>query len=312
MKRDNKSIKIYVAGHTGLVGSAIIKKLNQKGYKNILTANRNQLNLLNQRAVYLFLNKNKPDVVIIAAAKVGGIAANNKYKGQFIYENLQIQNNIIHGSLLNKVNNLIFLGSSCIYPKDIDTPIKEKYLLHGELEKTNEPYAIAKIAGIKLCESYNFQYKTNYKCLMPCNIYGPNDNYNTFSSHFLPALIKKAYFAKKYNKKIIYLWGSGKPKRELLYVDDLADACIFFMKKKTKHALINIGYGKEKPIINYMKDVLKVFQIKPKIKFDKTKPDGVKSKLISSKIAKSYGWFPKIKFNEGLKKTIEDFEVKHK
>ena len=312
MKKVNKSSKIYVAGHTGLVGSAIVKKLNKYGYKNIIKATRNKLDLLDQKAVNFFLKKNKPDVVIIAAAKVGGIAANDKYKGQFIYENLQIQNNIIHSSFLNKVNNLIFLGSSCIYPKKIKIPIEEQYLLKGELEKTNEPYAIAKIAGVKMCESYNFQYKTNYKCLMPCNIYGPNDNYDTFSSHFLPALIKKAFLAKKFKKNFVYLWGSGKPKRELLYVDDLADACIFFMQKKTKHTLINIGYGKEKSIINYMSDILKAFQINLKIKLDRTKPDGVKSKLISSKIANSYGWYPKIKFSEGLKKTLEDFEKKHK
>ena len=312
MKKINKFSKIYVAGHTGLVGSAIVNKLIEYGYKNIITVTRNKLNLLNQKSVYYFIKKNKPDIVILAAAKVGGIAANEKFKAQFIYENLQIQNNIIHSSYLNNIKNLIFLGSSCIYPKKIKIPIKEQYLLRGELEKTNEPYAIAKIAGIKMCESYNFQYKTNYKCLMPCNIYGPNDNYDTFSSHFLPALIKKAFYAKKHKKKIIYIWGSGKPKRELLYVDDLADACIFFMKKKTKETLINIGYGKERSIIHYMKEILRAYQIKPAIKFDKTKPDGVRSKLISSEIAKSYGWIPKIKFSDGLKKTIKNFESKQK
>ncbi len=311
MKKINKFSKIYVAGHTGLVGSAIVSKLISYGYRKIITADRKKLNLLNQKNVYNFLRYNKPDIVIIAAAKVGGIAANNKFKAEFIYENLQIQNNIIHGSFLNKINNLIFLGSSCIYPKNISIPIKESYLLKGELEKTNEPYAIAKIAGLKMCESYNFQYNTNYKCLMPCNIYGPNDNYDSFSSHFLPALIKKAYFAKKYKKKNIYLWGSGNPKRELLYVDDLADACVFFMKKKTKETLINIGYGKEKKIVDYMKLILNTFQIKPKIKFDRKKPDGVKTKLISSKIARSYGWSPKIKFSEGLKATIKNFELNY-
>lgn len=311
MKKINKFSKIYVAGHTGLVGSAIVSKLISYGFRNIITADRKKLNLLDQKNVYNFLRYNKPDIVIIAAAKVGGIAANNKFKAEFIYENLQIQNNIIHGSFLNRINNLIFLGSSCIYPKNISIPIKESYLLKGELEKTNEPYAIAKIAGIKMCESYNFQYNTNYKCLMPCNIYGPNDNYDSFSSHFLPALIKKAYFAKKYKKKNVYLWGSGNPKRELLYVDDLADACIFFMKKKTKETLINIGYGKEKKIVDYMKLILNIFQIKPKIKFDRKKLDGVRTKLISSKIARSYGWSPKIKFNEGLKATIKNFELNY-
>tara|TARA_B110000285_G_C15064138_1_gene584110 strand:- start:310 stop:1245 length:936 start_codon:yes stop_codon:yes gene_type:complete len=307
-KNINKSSKIYIAGHTGLVGSAILSGLKRQGYKNLITAKRDKLNLLDQKLVLNFFKKNKPDMVFLAAAKVGGIAANNKFKAQFIYENLQIQNNIIHSAHLTKVKNLIFLGSSCIYPKKINIPIKESYLLKGELEKTNEPYAIAKIAGIKMCESYNFQYNTNYKCLMPCNIYGPNDNYDSFTSHFLPALIKKAYFAKKRNKKEIYLWGTGKPKRELLFVDDLADACIHFMNKNTKETLINIGYGKEKKIIDYLKIILKVFKINPKIKFDKKKPDGVYSKLISSKIARSYGWYPKIDLKKGLKLTIESFK----
>ena len=268
-KNINKSSKIYIAGHTGLVGSAILSRLKHQRYKNLITVKKDKLNLLDQKSVLNFFKKNKPDMVFIAAAKVGGIAANDKFKAQFIYENLQIQNNIIHSAHLAKVKNLIFLGSSCIYPKKTNIPIKESYLLKGELEKTNEPYAIAKIAGIKMCESYNFQYNTNYKCLMPCNIYGPNDNYDSFTSHFLPALIKKAYFAKKRNKKEIYLWGTGKPKRELLYVDDLADACIHFMNKKTKETLINIGYGNEKKIIDYLKIILKVFKINPKIKFDK-------------------------------------------
>ena len=307
-KNINKSSKIYIAGHTGLVGSAILSRLKHQGYKNLITAKRDKLNLLDQKLVLNFFKKNKPNMVFLAAAKVGGIAANNKFKAQFIYENLQIQNNIIHSAHLAKVKNLIFLGSSCIYPKKTNIPIKESYLLKGELEKTNEPYAIAKIAGIKMCESYNFQYNTNYKCLMPCNIYGPNDNYDSFTSHFLPALIKKAYFAKKRNKKEIYLWGTGKPKRELLFVDDLADACIHFMNKKTKETLINIGYGKEKKIIDYLKIILKVYKINPKIKFDKKKPDGVYSKLISSKIARSYGWYPKIDLKKGLKLTIESFK----
>ena len=229
----NKNLKIYVAGHNGLVGSAILRLLKKKGFKKILTKSRSQLDLTNQNKVFNFLKKNKPDIVFLAAAKVGGIATNNKLRGEFIFENLAIQNNIIHSSYLNKIKKLIFLGSSCVYPRNCDQPIKEKYLLSGPLEQTNEPYAIAKIAGIKLCESYNKQYKTNYICLMPPNLYGPNDNYNFKNSHFFPALIAKIHFALKKQTQIIKIWGDGTPKRELMYVDDLADACEFFLRKKT-------------------------------------------------------------------------------
>ena len=230
----NKKSKIFVAGHNGMVGSAVIRKLKILNYKKIYVKNKNQLDLTDQSKVKNYLKKIKPDAVILAAAKVGGIQANNKYKAEFIYNNLSIQNNVIHGSYLAGVKNLIFLGSSCIYPKNSKLPIKEKYLLSNYLEKTNEPYAIAKIAGVKLCESYNFQYNLNYKCLMPCNSYGINDNYNLKSSHFLPALIRKIIEALKNNKDYIKIWGSGKPLRELIYCDDIADACIFFFKKKNK------------------------------------------------------------------------------
>ena len=229
----NKKKTIFVAGHNGLVGSAVIRKLRHKGYNKILYSDKNTLNLLDQRQVEHFFKKNKIDIVIIAAAKVGGINANNILKADFIYENLQIQNNLIHTSFKNGIKNLIFLGSSCIYPKKSKKPIKEKSLLTGILEETNEPYAIAKIAGIKMCEFYNYQYNTNYKCLMPCNLFGPNDNYNLDNSHFLPALIRKIYDCKLQNKKILEIWGSGRPKRELMFVDDLADAIIFFAGKKT-------------------------------------------------------------------------------
>ena len=229
----NKKSNIFVTGHKGLVGSAVVRRLNYFGYKNILTADKKKLDLRNQSRVFNFFKKNKIDAVINAAAKVGGIYANDKYKADFIYENLEIQNNVIYACFKNQIKSLIFLCSSFIYPKNSKQPIKEKYLLTGELEKTNEPYAIAKIAGIKMCESFNFQYKTNYKCLMPCNLYGPNDNYDPITSHFFPALIAKAILAKTKKKKI-KLWGSGKPKRELMYVDDLADACIYFLKKKQK------------------------------------------------------------------------------
>ena len=227
-----KREKIFLAGHRGLVGSAILGRLIDHGYKNIIIIDKSNLDLTNQQKVFNFLKKKKPKAVIIAAAKVGGILDNNKYRGEYIYKNLSIQNNLIHGSFINNVKDLIFLGSSCIYPKRCRQPINEKYLLTSELEYTNEPYAIAKIAGVKLCESYNLQYGTNYKCLMPSNTYGPNDNYNLESSHFFPALISKIHEAKKKNMKKITLWGTGKAKRELIYVDDLANACIFFFEQK--------------------------------------------------------------------------------
>ena len=273
----DKKSKVFLAGHKGHLGSAIYKNLIKRGYKNIVIKNKKQLDLLNQSQVFKFLKKIKPKVVIIAAARVGGIYANNKFRGKFIYENLQIQNNLIHGSYMAGTKNLIFFGSSCIYPKDINKTITEKMLLSGKLEYTNEPYAIAKIAGIKLCESYNIQYKTNYKCLMPCNSYGPNDNYDKKNSHFFAALIKKIYLAKKNNKKSITIWGSGKPKRELIFVNDIADACIFFMNKKIPSTLINIGTGNDKTILEYAKILMLEFKVKLKIKFDKTKPDGVKT-----------------------------------
>jgi GDP-L-fucose synthase len=226
-----KEEKIYLAGHTGLVGSAILSRLKYFGFKKIITVSRNQLDLCSQNDVYNFLKKNNPKFVIIAAAKVGGILANEKYRANFIYENLAIQNNLIHGSFLNKIKNLIFLGSSCVYPKFSKQPIKEEYLLTGKLETTSEPYAIAKIAGIKMCESYNRQHNTNYKCLMPSNSYGPGDHYDLDNSHFFPAIIKKLYVAKmKNNNKKIIFWGPGQSKREMTYVDDLAEAIIFFLK----------------------------------------------------------------------------------
>ena len=306
-----KNSKIFLAGHGGLVGSAILRRLKKFGFKNIITINRSDLDLTNQQKVFTFLGKIKPKAVIIAAAKVGGILDNNKYRGEYIYENLSIQNNLIHGSFLNKVKNLIFLGSSCVYPKNCAQPIKEKYLLTKELEYTNEPYAIAKIAGIKLCESYNLQYGTNYKCLMPSNTYGPNDNYNLNSSHFFPALIVKVFEAQKKNKKDIILWGTGMAKRELIYVDDVADACIFFLKKYTKDSLINIGTGKDKTIEQYAEFIIKKLELKIKINFDTKKPDGTARKLLDISIAKKYGWFPKISLSEGFDITYRDFLKKN-
>jgi GDP-L-fucose synthase len=272
---------------------------------------KKRLDLRNQEQVSNFFKKNKIDAVINAAGKVGGIYANNRYKADFIYDNLAIQNNVIHSCFQNKVKSLIFLGSSCIYPRNSKQPIKENYLLTGELEKTNEPYAIAKIAGIKMCESYNFQYKTNYKCLMPCNLYGPNDNYNSKTSHFFPALLAKAIEAKNNKKKNFILWGSGKAKRELMYVDDLADACIYFMNKKTKETLINVGAGNDRSILNYARFILEKINLKCKIVLDRSKPDGTPRKIIDSSIAKKYGWFPRIDLNKGFDLTLKNYLLKN-
>ena len=292
----NKDIKIFLAGHNGMVGSAILKKLKDYGFKKIITRNRKNLDLTNQEKTFKFLKKHKPYFVIIAAAKVGGIGANNKFKDQFIYENLQIQNNIIHGSFLAGVKNLFLLGSSCIYPKKCKQPMKEKYLLTGPLEETNDAYAIAKIAGLKMCEFYSKLHNLNFKTLMPPNLYGPNDNYNLNESHFYPALIKKIHIAKIKKKSEIILWGTGKPKRELMFVYDFADAVIFFMNKKIRESFINIGTGKYFSIIWYAKFIMRKLNIKLRIKFDKSKPDGTpKSALIS--LGQKYGWKPKNNFS---------------
>ena len=233
----NKHSKIYIAGHKGLVGSAIVRKLKNNGYRNLIFRTSKQLDLRNQKKVLSYLKKQKPKFIFVAAAKVGGIFSNNKYKANFIYDNLAIQTNLIHSAYLCGIKNLIFLGSSCVYPRNCKQPIKENYLLTGELEKTNDAYAIAKIAGIKMCESYNNQYKMNYKCLMPTNTFGANDNYHLLNSHFIPALIRKCHEIKMNKKEKLIIWGNGKAKREIIYVDDLADACLFFMKKKKKSHL---------------------------------------------------------------------------
>ena len=303
----NKNSKIFLTGHNGLVGSAIYRKLDTSGYKNIITANRRQLDLRNQKKVDNFIKKNKPDFVIIAAGKVGGIMANSIYPAEFIYDNLMIACNLINASYKNDIKNLIFLGSSCIYPSNIKKKISEGDLLKSYLEKTNEAYAIAKIAGIKLCEFYNKQYKLNYLSLMPTNLYGPNDNYDLMGSHFLPALIKKIHLAKIKNKKNIVLWGNGQAKREMLYVDDLADAVIFFMTKKTKHTLINIGTGIDMTIEKYAKKIMHIVDYKTKIKFDKREPNGTLRKVLNVSLARRYGWQYKIDINDGLEKTYNAF-----
>ena len=308
----SKQSYIFVTGHNGLVGSAVIRRLKFFGYKNVLYRSKKQLNLKNQSKVFNFFKNNKIDAVINAAGKVGGIYANNKYKADFIYDNIVIQNNIIHACYKNKINDLIFLGSSCIYPRNAKQPIKEKYLLTGELEKTNEPYAIAKIAGIKMCESYNYQYKTNYKCLMPTNTFGPNDNYDTQESHFIPALIKKIIIAKKLNKKSILLWGTGKCKREIIYVDDIAEATIFFLKRNTKDTFINIGSNYEMTISGYANLIKKIIYPKLKIKFDNNKSlDGVKRKLMDSSLARSYGWKPKHDLNNSIINLYKTLKAKN-
>jgi len=305
----NLKSKIYVAGHKGLVGSAIIRKLKKKGYKNIIFRSKKQLDLKDQKKVYSFLKRNKPDFIFIAAAKVGGIYSNDKYRAEFIFDNLSIQANIIHSAYLCGIKNLIFLGSSCVYPRNCKQPIKESYLLTGELEKTNDAYAIAKIAGIKMCESYNIQYKTNYKCLMPTNTFGPNDNYDALNSHFLPALIKKVHDLKLNNKKELILWGNGLAKREVIYVDDIADACIFFMKKNFFGTILNIGTGKDFLIKQYAKIILNkiIPKNKIKIKYDLSKPNGTPRKVLDIKLANKYGWKPKTKLDEAITKTYKNF-----
>ena len=304
--------RIFIAGHKGLVGSSILQYLKKKKFKNIFVIEKKRLDLRNQLKVLNYFKKNKFEYVINCSGKVGGIFANNKFRADFIYDNISMQNNIIYSSYLTKVKSLIFLGSSCIYPKNSKIPMRENDLLTGKLEETNEPYAIAKIAGIKMCESFNYQYKTNFKCLMPCNLYGPNDNYNLTTSHFLPALIKKIYHAKQNNENKVIIWGSGKPLREIMYVEDLADACLFFLKKKTSHTLINIGSGHEKSIYDYAKIIAKKIGFKGKFVYDKSKPDGMKRKLVDNSLAIKYGWKAKISLDEGLTKTLENYITANK
>ena len=306
-----KKEKIFVAGHNGMIGSAIVRKYKRNKKIKLLFENKQKLNLTNQNDVFKYLIKKKPDGVILAAAKVGGIVANNTDRASFIYENLSIQTNVIHGSYLAGVKNLIFLGSSCIYPGQSKQPIKESYLLSNYLEKTNEPYAIAKIAGLKLCENYSKQYNLNYKTLMPCNSYGENDNYDSKSSHFIPALIKKIVDAVSKNKDYITLWGNGRSLREVISSEDIASACIFFLKKKTKHKIFNIGTGQDFSIEHYARLIMKHMNVNLKIVFDKNKPNGTFKKLLDSSLAKKYGWQHLTEFDKGISIAINDYLKNH-
>ena len=303
----SKKSKIFVAGHKGMVGSAIIRKLKRKGFSKIIFADKKKLNLLDQDKVFKFLKKKKPDLVIIAAARVGGIQANTNFKQIFIYENLQIQNNLIHGSFLAKIKNLIFLGSSCIYPKFCKQPMKESYLLSGKLEETNDAYAIAKIAGITMCYNYSLKYKLNYQSLMPPNLYGPGDNYDLKTSHFFPALLKKIFLAKAQRKKSINIWGTGKPRRELMFVEDFVEALIYFINKKIREPFVNIGNGKDFSIEWYAKYIMKRLNVKLKIVYDKNRSDGMPKKRLDISLAKKYGWKPINDLDKGFDITLRDF-----
>ena len=307
----NKNSKIYVAGHKGMVGSAIIRKLYDSGFKNVITRTRQQLDLLDQKLVHDFLSKNKPDYTFVAAAKVGGIHANNTYRADFIYENLTIASNLIGGSHKADINKLCFLGSSCIYPKLCEQPMKEEYLLSGKLEETNEPYAISKIAGIKLCENFNRQYNRSYISLMPTNLYGPNDNYHPENSHVLPALMKRFHEATLNNHKELTIWGDGSPRREFLHVNDLAEACIFLMVNDYKGPLLNIGSNEEVSIKSLALILKKIIGYNGKLFFDISKPNGMPRKLMDSSSINKLGWSPKITLNKGIQLTYKDFLSMH-
>lgn len=293
-----------------MVGSAILRNLQQKGYSNFITRTSAELDLRNQQAVNSFFEKEKPDYVFLAAAKVGGIQANNTFRADFIYENLMIQNNVVFASYQHKVKKLMFLGSSCIYPKMAPQPLKEEYLLSGYLEDTNEPYAIAKIAGIKLCESFKRQYGCNFISVMPTNLYGPNDNYNLSNSHVLPALIRKFHDAKEKKEAFVEMWGTGKPMREFLHADDMADACVYLMKNYDGEQFVNIGTGTDITIKDLALLVKKIVGYEGEIKHDLTKPDGTPRKLMDVGFLHSLGWKHKIELEEGIRLVYEDFRKK--
>ena len=303
----DKHAPIYVAGHRGMVGSAIVRRLRTLGYTNIVMRDRTSLDLLDQRAVQHFFAQERPACVFLAAAKVGGIHANNTYPADFIYDNLLIEANVIHAAMVAGVDKLFFLGSSCIYPRDCPQPIHEEYLLTGPLEKTNAPYAIAKIAGIKLCDSYNRQYGTQYVCLMPTNLYGPNDNYDLETGHVLPALLRKAYEAKLRGESKIVVWGTGTPRREFLHVDDLADACVFLMESGTSEGLFNVGCGQDFTIRELAEQIMDTVEFEGDIVFDASKPDGTPRKLLSIERMEALGWRAKTTLADGIRQTFESY-----
>jgi GDP-L-fucose synthase len=302
-----KNLKIYLAGHRGLIGSAVLEKLKSCGYKNLIFKTRQELNLMDEKKVKIFLNKEKPDLVILAAARVGGIYANYKNKAKFLYENLLIQTNVIGGSFVSGVKHLIFFGSNCIYPKNSNQPIKESSLSTGPLEKTNDAYAIAKINGVKLCENLSNNFNINYKSLMLCNVFGPNDNYDLKSSHFIPAIIHKIFIAEKKKLNYINLWGDGNPLREVIYSKDVADACIFFMTKKTKSKIINIGSGQECSIRDYFYIIRKLMKSNVKAIFNNNL-NGVMRKINDCSLARSYGWKINNNLEKNLLETVSDFK----
>ena len=295
-----KDVKVFVSGHRGLVGSAIVRRLKAGGYHNIITRARQELDLLDQRAVNTFLAAEKPDYIFAAAAKVGGIQANNLYRAEFIYENLMASANLIHAAHQAGVQRLMFLGSSCIYPRDCPQPMREEYLLTGPLEQTNEPYAIAKIAGIKLCESYNRQFNRQYISVMPTNLYGPNDNYDLQNSHVLPALIRKAHEARERGDEEYVVWGTGRPRREFLYVDDLADACVYLAEQDYDGPLINIGAGEDVTIGELAETVMKVVGFRGRVTYDTSKPDGTPRKLLDVSRLAALGWRARTPLREGI------------
>lgn len=303
-----KQSKIYIAGHRGMVGSSIVRKLEKEGYFNLVTRTSQELDLRNQQAVNDFFEAEKPEYVFLAAAKVGGIVANNTYRAEFIYENLMIESNIIHASYINKVTKLLFLGSSCIYPKLAPQPLKEEYLLSGYLESTNQPYAIAKIAGIELCDAYRAQYGCNFISAMPTNLYGPNDNYDLEKSHVLPALLRKFIMAERNGEATVILWGSGTPLREFLHVDDLAEACLFLMNSYDQAGLINVGSGKELSILDLARLIKRTVGFTGNIILDPTKPDGTPRKLMDVSKLSALGWNAKIGLEEGVSRVFEELK----
>lgn len=303
----NPTDRVYVAGHRGLVGSAIMRALEARGYRDVLTRTRAELDLTRQADVEEWFAGRGIDVVFLAAAKVGGIHANDTYRAEFLYQNLMIQSNVVHAAYLCGVKRLVFLGSSCIYPRDCPQPMREEYLLTGPLESTNEPYAIAKIAGVKLCESYNRQYGTNYISLMPTNLYGPYDNFDLETSHVIPAMIRKIHEAKQAGADRVTLWGTGKPKREFLHVDDLADACRFLAEQEIRSSLINVGSGAEVTIRHLAEEICEIIGFDGELRFDADMPDGTPRKFLDSSQVRALGWSPSISLAEGLKDTYRWF-----